>query len=94
VNSLPIKASTPDNNNEGVNIPLPALVEHVISLVATTLVCNRVMNLWSAARVVEESSRQEEAIHIEGTINATPPIPPPCSIARTENVEYNLDLPL
>jgi len=94
VNSSPMKASTPNGNNEGVNILMHALLEYATSPIAATLVSNRVMNLWNVALVAKGSSRQEEATHVEGVVDATPPIFPPHGIARTENVEYDSNLPL
>jgi len=66
-----MKVSTPHDNNEGINILMLTLVKHVGSLVAAPLVSNKVINLRSAAHVVEESARQEEVIHVEGVVDAT-----------------------
>jgi len=87
-----MRESTPDNNKKGIDIPMPALVEHATSPIVATLVSNRVMNIWSAARVVEKSLRQEEATHVEGAVDAMPPVLPPHSTARIENVEYDSNL--
>ncbi len=74
-----MRASTPDNPNEGINNPMPTRVEEARSLVVEDQGSTRIMNLRSVAQVAQVNERQEEATlptHVENVVHASGPFSP------------------
>lgn len=64
INPDPTRATTPDDDNEGADIPIPEEVEPVIPPIAIPSSSGTQMNLRSAARITIENESEVEIPHV------------------------------
>jgi hypothetical protein len=94
MDSLLVRASNPDDNNEGVDILVPGTTDYATPPLAACPGSNEGIDLCSTVCLTKGTDRQEEPTHIEEVVHARSPISQARRTPTTENVEYDSDLPL
>ena len=97
INSPPMRETTIDDNNEGINIPMPPAGWQAASPIPRRTRASMPLNLGSAAQVFHGSEQQEEPIHVDEVVREGIPVATifNSSVSRaTERTDYNSDAPL